>query len=35
MPDKSVPILMVGAGNAPFSPDMYFQGFWLLIYSFI
>ena len=27
MPDKSVPILMVGAGNAPFSPDMYFQGF--------
>ena len=26
IPDKLVPILMVGAGNAPFSPDMYFQG---------
>ena len=24
--DKDAPLLMVGAGNAPFSPDMYFKG---------
>jgi hypothetical protein len=26
LPDKNAPILMLGSGNAPFSPDMYFQG---------